>query len=204
MIRSISGDWVLYGENRPEGNWSRVNLFNLTTGEQRTLAESTFRAFSVDAGQVAGDYAVYGKGPNVFVYRISTGNKTKVPVPKDRWNYTPAVTADGTVYFVRSGEGCGVNVRIYRWSLLSPATSPVRLTTLPSGKDTNGRLYAFNDGTSTTLYFDRYNCRTGSSDIYNLPAADTATSRVPVEAGPSSSAICGAKPTGPASMTGSR
>jgi hypothetical protein len=97
----------------------------------------------------------------------------KVPNPNDRYNYRGAVTSDGTVYYARSALGCGNNVRIYRWSVTAPA-DPVLINALPDGKDIAGRVFAFNDGSSTTVYFDRLSCRSGASDIYRLDDADTA------------------------------
>ena len=90
-----------------------------------------------------------------------------------RPTYYPAVTPDGMVYFVRSGNGCGASVRIYRWQLGS-TDKPVLLYAFPAGRDASTRLFAFNDGSSTSLYFDLYNCSTHRSNIYVLLGADTA------------------------------
>lgn len=188
---TMSGDWILYGENSRGRHFSRVMLHNASTGEERTLAESTFTAFNVWQGQVSGDYAVYYKTStwNAFIYQISTGDTTKVPNPNDRPTYTPAVTADGTVYYARSANGCGKHVRIYRWSVVTPADPPVLLTELPDGKEISQRLYAFNDGTSTTVYFDRFRCRGGASNIYRLDNAETATAATPAFVGPAGAAV---------------
>jgi hypothetical protein len=174
---TMSGDWILYGENSRRQNFSRVMLHNTTTAEERIVAQSTFTRFSVFQGQVNGAYATYHNDrrghSDVFVYQISTRDRTKVPNPNDRYNYRGAVTADGTVYYARSARGCGNNVRIYRWSVAAPA-DPVLITALPDGKEIAGRVFAFNDGSSTAVYFDRLSCRTGASDIYRLDNADTA------------------------------
>jgi hypothetical protein len=91
------GDWILYGENSRRQNFSRVMLHDTTTGEERILAESSYTRFSVFQGQVNGDYATYHRDrkghSDVFVYQISTGDRTKVPNPNDRYNYRGAVTA---------------------------------------------------------------------------------------------------------------
>jgi hypothetical protein len=174
---TMSGDWILYGENSRRQDFSRVMLHNTTTDEERIVAESSFAKFSVFQGQVNGDYATYHRDrkghSDVFVYQISTGDRTKVPNPNDRYNYRGAVTADGTVYYARSALGCGNNVRIYRWSVTAPA-DPVLINALPDGKEIAGRVFVFNDGSSTTVYFDRLSCRSGNSDIYRLDDADTA------------------------------
>jgi hypothetical protein len=174
---TMSGDWILYGENSRRQDFSRVMLHNTTTDEERIVAQSSYARFSVFQGQVNGDYATYHRDrrghSDVFVYQISTGDRTKVPNPNDRYNYRGAVTADGTAYYVRSAKGCGNNVRIYRWSVSAPA-DPVLINDLPDGKEIAGRLFAFNDGSSTALYFDRLSCRSGASDIYRIDDADTA------------------------------
>ena len=175
---TISGEWILYGENSRKQNFSRVMLHNTNTGEERILAESSYKKFNVWQGQVSGDYAVYATTARIWhvvVYQISTGHRTEVPSRHDMPVYTPAVTADGTVYYARSGRGCGVKVRIYRWSVTSPS-KPVPIAALPDGKDISDRLYAFNDGSSTTLYFDRFSCgHSNSGNIYRIDGADTAT-----------------------------
>jgi hypothetical protein len=174
---TMSGDWILYGENSRRQNFSRVMLHDTTPGEERILAESSYTRFSVFQGQVNGDYATYHRDrkghSDVFAYQISTGERTKVPNPNDRYNYRGAVTADGSVYYARSAKGCGNNVRIYRWSVTAPA-DPVLINALPDGKEIAGRVFAFNDGSSTAVYFDRLSCRSGASDIYRLDNADTA------------------------------
>lgn len=183
---TISGDWILYGENSRGSDFSRVMLHDRSTGEERTLAESSFDAFNVWQGQVNGDYAVYyrtGRAWNVVVYQISTGQRTTVPNPNNRFNYTPAVTADGTVYYARSGNGCGVNVRIYRWSVVNPADPPVLLRDIPDGGEIADGLFAFNDGVSTSVYFDRFRCSGGDSNIYRLDDADTARAITPTFVG---------------------
>jgi hypothetical protein len=174
---TMSGDWILYGENSRRQDFSRVMLHNTTTDGERIVAQSSYARFSVFQGQVNGDYATYHRDrrghSDVFVYQISTGDRTKVPNPNDRYNYRGAVTADGTVYYARSALGCGHNVRIYRWSVTAPA-DPVLINALPDGKEIAGRVFAFNDGSGTTVYFDRLSCRSGASDIYRLDNADTA------------------------------
>jgi hypothetical protein len=67
--------------------------------------------------------------------------------------------------------GCGHSVRIYRWSVTAP-TDPVLINALPDGKEIAGLLFAFDEGLTTTVYFDRLSCRSGTSNIYRLDAAD--------------------------------
>jgi hypothetical protein len=118
---------------------------------------------------MAGDWILYGENSRRQDFsRVMLHNTTT-----DRYNYRGAVTADGTAYYVRSAKGCGNNVRIYRWSVSAPA-DPVLINDLPDGKEIAGRLFAFNDGSSTALYFDRLSCRSGASDIYRIDDADTA------------------------------
>jgi hypothetical protein len=47
-------------------------------------------------------------------------------------NYAPSVTSDGTVYMMRSGNGCGVDVELVRQPL---AGGQVVLATFPEGVD---------------------------------------------------------------------
>jgi hypothetical protein len=48
---TMSGEWILYGENSQRQDFSRVMLHNTATDEERILAESSYARFSVFQGQ---------------------------------------------------------------------------------------------------------------------------------------------------------
>jgi hypothetical protein len=178
---TVSGDYVLYGENSRPHNFWRTVLHNTNTDVETVLAHSTYKAQTSYPGQVNGDYAtvslVTPKTIQSRIRTISSRQNTFVPNLALRPTYYPAITPDGMVYFVRSGDACGDNVRIYRW-MLGSADKPVLLTSFPAGSDAGTRLFAFNDGSSTSVYFDQYNCHSHLDDIYVLEGADTGSPSV--------------------------
>jgi hypothetical protein len=119
-------------------------------------------------GQVNGDFAVWTRathrGWDVVVYRISTRQTTVLHRPAGVFaQYAPAVTPDGTLYYVRSGNGCGVTV-----SLLSkrPGKPPETWGTLPKGIDVMD-TYAFaRSSDQTDVLYDPLRCRSYFADIY--------------------------------------
>ena len=168
---TISGDWILYGQSwRRFSNW-RVILHNTTSSETRILDERVNRPHTrLSPGQVNGDYATWESVNdrtlvlNVFRYQISTATTTKLPRPTGKLQYYPSVAPDGTVFYVRSGLGCGHTVlREYAGGVDTP------LARLPRGYDVFSNTFAVDEGGGvTSVYFDRVQCSTGKSHIYKV------------------------------------
>jgi hypothetical protein len=176
---TISGRWVLL-DRQKSGGLSTVILFNRRTHGTRTIAKETVPWRFVYAGQVAGDYAVWGEGTpkswDVFLYNIAKRTSRRIPRPSwVSFQYMPTVTADGSVYFARGGRGCGTNVRIMR---RHPRGTARKLVALPDLVDV-GYMYAFErqDGT-TTLFFNRSRCKDRADyvphpwDVYKIEDAN--------------------------------
>jgi hypothetical protein len=76
------------------------------------------------------------------------------------------VTADGTVYLARGLNGCGEFTEIVRYGASDPAEGSV-VAELPFERRDLALTYArANDDGSTDVFYDRYNCATGKSDIF--------------------------------------
>jgi len=169
---TISGDWILYGQewgSRPVNG--RIILHDTNTAETRILDEQIGKPKRIlTPGQVNGDFATWdrytslSRTDNVFLYQISTQTKTKIPVPTGKLQYSSSVTPTGTVFYARSGFGCGAHVSLHEYS----AGTDTLLTRLPSGYD-SFRTFAVDEGGGvTSLYFERFQCSTGKSHIYKL------------------------------------
>ncbi len=124
-------------------------------------------------GDVSGYWAVWDECPvrngayvncNVYSYDILGKVKSKVPNPV-KFQYSPSVTSDGTVYYVRSGGSCGAGVRFMRYT---PAVGSVVFATVPRGYDIDTLEAHTNTDTTTSLYFDRFSCRQYEEDIYKI------------------------------------
>jgi hypothetical protein len=187
---ALSGDWLFFTRDTaptkpPRLARTRAVLFNTTTSEQRVLANLRLRTHYLFTNQVNGDWATFEtcdlrhgefSDCQVWLYRISTDTLTQVPNP-NRQQYSSAVTSDGTLYFVRSGNGdhwvCGKNVQFIR---LPDGGSEVVIATLPLGRDVFSSFALEEGDSSTTLLFERDRCSNPfQAGIYEIANADTAT-----------------------------
>jgi hypothetical protein len=99
---------------------------------------------------------------------VRTGSKLRLPNEPARCNYRPSVNELGTVFFGRSGFGCGLHARLVRYPIGGP---PDRLLTFVPGRDLASGTYAVDNGDSTTdVYYDHSSCF-GSPNIKKIIAA---------------------------------
>jgi hypothetical protein len=169
---TISGDWILYGQqwgSRPING--RVILHDTNTAETRILDEQIGKPKRLlSPGQVNGDFATWDRftplshADNVFVYQISTQTTTKIPVPAGKGQYSSSVTPTGTVFYARSGVGCGNHVSLHEYA----SGTDTLLARLPNGDDSFKTFAVDEGGGVTSLYFERLNCSTGQSHIDKL------------------------------------
>jgi Tol biopolymer transport system component len=102
---------------------------------------------------------------DVWLYDIAAGTRTRLTNQAGRHHYYPAVTGDGTVYFVRSRSGCGASVQLMR---RSPAEATVLLASFPARREAAQTSAVENDDGSTTFVYDRYHCRTSAWDVLKV------------------------------------
>ena len=165
---SVSGDHLLFARGPRSGQpyADTVILYDLATDTSQVL-DRTERGL-VNAGWVSGDYAVWQKCPGthcvIFRYQISTDTTVRIPsdVPVV---FSPAVTGDGTVFYVRSGFQCGQHTKIVK---VTEGADPQTIYSFPDGVDATD-LFAYpNETKSVDLYLSRVPCRTFDFDVYVL------------------------------------
>jgi hypothetical protein len=181
---TISGSWVLY-DNGSQSGTTHVSLYNIATGEQREIATADGPDESVYAGQVAGDWAAWGRvgiyNNEVYLTNIPTGQTVRIPRHRGVVdNYSPAVTTAGTVYFGRD-RPC----RRHCPSATSPKGhnqlveqrrgAPQRIVAkLPRGVDVDN-LYAEPRGARTRVLYSRFSWlpheRSTYGDLFAFTAA---------------------------------
>ncbi|MGH3024160.1 MAG: hypothetical protein ACRDNI_10935 [Gaiellaceae bacterium] len=167
---TISGDWLLFGRRNFATRTDLVILRNRVTGEERVLdrLRPAWPRRIAEPGQVSGNYAVwYRCAPacNVFLHDIAAETSQVIPKPQNRQQYDPSVTADGTVYFVRSRRGCGASVRLVRRPLGGQSTT---IASLAAGRD-SFHTYADDHGDgSASVYFSRIRCSNNTSDVLKV------------------------------------
>jgi hypothetical protein len=166
---SLSESWLLFARLDSEGN-RRLLLFNLATGERRTLDSTNSRNAFVTPGQVNGNYAVWTtctrkRRCNVYRYEIPSDTTVLIPNP-GAFQRAPSVTAEGTVYFSRGGRQCGQRVKLIRYPLNGPESILLQLPEVLDIRDT----YAYTEPNGIThVYYERSGCGyPTASDIYKI------------------------------------
>jgi hypothetical protein len=165
---SVSGDHLLFARGPRSGQpyADTVVLYDLAT-DTPTVLDSTERGL-VNAGWVSGDYAVWQKCPgarcSIWRYQISTQETLRMPaaVPVV---FSPAVTADGTVFYVRSGFECGDRTKIVK---VTGGTNLQTVYSFPVGIDAVDLFATPNESKSFDVYMSRVPCRTFDFDVYVL------------------------------------
>ena len=187
---SLSGDWLLFtrdnGDRVPLSEaWVKVVLFDLSTGTDtvlKTLPRPYISNYLI-SGQVNGGWATFEscrqrRGElfdcQVYLYDISAGGDPVEFANPGGQQYAGSVSSDGTVYLVRSRNRdhyvCGSHTKLVRVPVGGPA---VVIASLPDGKDSYSTFALDEPEGSTTLYFDRFPCRTNVGGIYRIQDADT-------------------------------
>lgn len=171
-ISTASGgdQWVLFGRQNLGTGVEKVLAHNLTTHETRILGQVDRRRYSAIPGQVNGDWATWTlcrPRCNVRFIDLSDPSSTPVAVPRPTdvtHQYGSSVTADGTVYFVESGDGCGVAVSIDRYD---PVNGRVAVRPIPDGRDIFFS-YISDEAAGNHVYYDRVVCSSGRWNIYEI------------------------------------
>ena len=170
---SLSGEWLVFtrASKRALTSPRRLLLHHLTDGAQTQL-DFGGNAY-VQSGGLAGNYVAWTRCRvltrcRTWLYDIGLGAKRVLPNPLGKSQFAVSVTADGTVYYAESNTiDCGTRkvVRFWRQPLVGAREL---LGALPRGRDpAQTSPVVLGDG-SIELFFDRYICRTGASDIYKF------------------------------------
>ena len=118
---SLSGGWLLFGRGEAvRDSLQQVILQNLTSREKIVLDSLRSKNGFLQAGQVNGNFAVWGRCSSSFpqcdVYRYEIAARTKTPISQSGETlYAPSVTATGTTYYGRNiGRECGGNAELVK------------------------------------------------------------------------------------------
>jgi len=185
---TLSGDWLLFTRTNADrvplsDAWVKVVLFDLSAGTDTVLETLPYLSHSLTSGQVNGGWATFEScrqrhwefsDCQVFLYDISAGGDPLQVANPGVQQYAGSVSSDGTVYLVRTRNRdhyvCGSHTKLVRVPVDGQA---VVIASLPDGKDSYSTFASDEPGGSTTLYFDRFPCRTNVGGIYQIQDADT-------------------------------
>ena len=175
----ISGSHLLFA--RVFNFHYSIVLFDTSTGTSLVLyshKDTSRRIASLGGAQLNGNYVTWGQyvftsAPSyrevrcdVTLYDIAAATAMKVPNPDKKCQSGPAVSADGTLYFDRSGLNCGQHAKVIKQPL--GGTESV-VYALKNGHDFFSATAVDNGDGSTDLYFDPERCGTDGGDIWKLP-----------------------------------
>jgi hypothetical protein len=161
----LAGDDLLFARYSKSGG--KIYLFDLVT-QKMTLLDSISPPGYVQTGDVDGGFAAWIRCRrfahcNAYVYELATKARTRVPNPQHRSQYAVSLADDGTVYFGESSNiNCGNSLAVWRYDV---GGARERLFGLKRFRDIAVTTPIENLDGSTTIYFDRYNCRSGAVDI---------------------------------------
>jgi hypothetical protein len=164
---SLDGKYLLFGRGPANRTYiARVILFDLESNTPLVVDTAPAEG-SVYPGTVNGEWATWTEcglsDCRAWRYHIPTAEKTEVPSGA-KLIYSSAIGEDGTVWFVKSGLGCGTNVKIRRQEV---GVAPTTLVDFPSGID--ALISDLNDsGAARRLYFSRVNCSRKDWNIYRV------------------------------------
>ena len=165
---SLDGNHLLIGRGPAHQFYmTKVILYDLLTNTP-TVVDTAPTNGIVYPGTVNGDWATWTECSvsdcRAWRYRISTTTKTEVP-SSARFVYSSAIGIDGTVWFVQSGRGCGVNVKIRRHAIGSPPT-----TWVDFAPGIDAFINDLDDSVlSRRVYFSRVNCSNVSNwNVYRV------------------------------------
>jgi hypothetical protein len=166
-IDSTTDTWILFGRQNSSTGVQRIIAVNLNDANAtRELEMASNWRYALIPGQVNGDWATWTScRPNCNVRYVNLVEGSRIINLRRpsfvRHQYAPSVAEDGTLYYARSGSGCGANVRIMRNS----AGTNQLLVDLPDRRDIFF-TYASDEGAQTHVYYDRVGCGSGAWDIY--------------------------------------
>jgi hypothetical protein len=166
----ISTTYVLFTRAAPDGIY--VELYDRDAESFLTVGHHAGSKFVV-TDSVGDRYATWtvcsGPSCKVFVYDAMLDTKTVLPTTsRGLPQYLSALDeANDRVYFVRSGNPCGQNVRIRSVPLSDLDGTTSLVATLPAGKEV-GTMSFFHEPTLDVddLYFTRAGCRSGNLDAF--------------------------------------
>lgn len=160
---SLSGEKLVFGRELPDGV-QLIVLYDLATGVNMSLASVSPGNRFIHVGQVSGNFVTWSRDAwrgdellscDVFVHDIAADSTTRVPNLNDKCQYAPSVDPIGTVYFARSGFGCGVNAAIMRYPV---GGNVQRVERLGDGTDLSNTFAVDNGDGTTTVYLDPGRC----------------------------------------------
>lgn len=161
----------------------RLYLYDRTTGSLELLLQPGSPRTDLFSNFVGEGYATWtrcnARACSAWLHDLSSGATRKLPTEGRRSQYGLTIDeASGTAYWVRSGRGCGVGVRILR-APLGDLTATTKVYAFPRGIDTDftTSLAPNLDSGGLDLWIQRWNCQQEAGDIWVIRDVDQGSPR---------------------------
>ena len=175
----VSTDHVLFNRDSVRNGRAVTTmwLYDRNTSTLRRIEEWGDANLYTPTGSVGDDYLTYTvcsqRTCRAFIYSIADRTTRRIPDVNDRPVYAPVVDeANGHLYFIRSGFGCGSNAGVWRLPIADLTATPTRIADLGDGSDSYSGVASLAPNASVLgsqdLYYDRLICRNFQSDIFAL------------------------------------
>ena len=171
----ISSTYIsFFREFKKNGVWYvGVYLYGRSTGNLRRIASFKEVPYAFN-GSVGDRYATWSwcNKTTCYVYVYDAQSKTlkKVPTKNGRPQYASTIDeVTGTLFFARSGFGCGKEVTFFSVPVTDLRSTPTKIAALPAGVDAD--YYASlapAAGGGLDLLFGRVSCSSNTTDVYAL------------------------------------
>ena len=168
----LSGSFIMFIRNN--GHRARLLAYDRGTQSVVELADVNRRSVYLESGGVGDEYATWTRCDSTtcsaWVHRFATDRTRKIPGPGTRPQYGAVVDeTTGTIYWIRSGFGCGASVRGWR-APVGALDSEVKVFALPDRIDTGfvSSVAPNLDTMGTDMWFQRFDCRRQQGDIWVL------------------------------------
>jgi hypothetical protein len=159
----ISGNLIAFARWYPSED-RKLFVFDRSTKKITRIASTSGKQRSLWLGQISGNYVAYEiqtatktdlTSCNVYRYDIATRDTVKIPNPGPKCQYAPSVDSNGTVYYGRSGFGCGLNVSLQAYPVGGPSQE---LVGLGDDRDFISSYASEEEDGSVHVYLDVFVC----------------------------------------------
>jgi hypothetical protein len=189
----ISTGYVLFNRDfQRNGVWYTATwLYDRTTETLRKIEEIRDRNLYNPTGSVGETYATYTvcsrRTCKAFLYSIADRTTQRIPTVDGRPVYAAIVDeANGDLYFIRSGFGCGRNVSVWRVPVNDLSAAATKIADLGRGFDSYSGVLSTAPNASVVgsqdLYYDRVVCRNFAGDIFALRDVTSVPDATPLRA----------------------
>lgn len=178
----ISSTWITFFREYKKDGVRYTGVYHVRRSNGAGVRVASFPSSNTYGtnGSVGDRYATWSYCDKhscyAFVYDAERGKLSRLPTKNGRPQYAAAIDEDtGTVFFTRSGHGCGAEVFVYSVPVGDLGAAPTKIADLPDGIDIGSASLSPHEGGGLDYLFERIDCSKGIADVYALPSVTPAS-----------------------------